>query len=420
MSFGNTRHFVFILVLLGTVFVYIIISNVFQLTQPAPHLKETGRHSTTEKRISAFVLILAQPRTGSSFLGQLFNQHPGVFYLYEPLQPFSMFQTLNYVTETSHATLVASFLRNVSRCRLNDFQDYFSFISHSGLSSLHFRLSSKSLSSPPLCKSEATTFDRQSEILNKCPLLNAKAVSLVCAKKRFVAAKILTPRLPEVILKELFEKFHSQTETQIKIIQLVRDPRAMVWSMIQMGLIERGIKNNNARTDYSSKKQNSTSQPLRRRYSATLGHNFIKQVKLLCKRMTKVSLHAWSKRGADQHRIVRYEELARSTFTFAGKIFEFTGIDFAQEVKEWLRRDSLFDENGSSDGERSYSTSNRNITVTINVWRESLTFLETSLIDKECAYFMQKFGYKFIDNVDVLTNISISLLQPLRNSFNTE
>ena len=423
MSFGNTRHFVFILVLLGTVFVYIIISNVFQLTQPAPHLKETGRHSTTEKRISAFVLILAQPRTGSSFLGQLFNQHPGVFYLYEPLQPFSMFQTLNYVTETSHATLVASFLRNVSRCRLNDFQDYFSFISHSGLSSLHFRLSSKSLSSPPLCKSEATTFDRQSEILNKCPLLNAKAVSLVCAKKRFVAAKILTPRLPEVILKELFEKFHSPAETQIKIIQLVRDPRAMVWSMIQMGLIERGIKNNNARTDYSSKKQNSTSQPLRRRYSATLGHNFIKQVKLLCKRMTKdvnISLHAWSKRGADQHRIVRYEELARSTFTFAGKIFEFTGIDFAQEVKEWLRRDSLFDENGSSDGERSYSTSNRNITVTINVWRESLTFLETSLIDKECAYFMQKFGYKFIDNVDVLTNISISLLQPLRNSFNTE
>ena len=189
MSFGNTRHFVFILVLLGTVFVYIIISNVFQFSHPAPHLKEIGRRSTTEKRISAFVLILAQPRTGSSFLGQLFNQHPGVFYLYEPLQPFSMFQTLNYVTETSHATIVASFLRNLSRCRLNDFQDYFSFISHSGLSSPHFRLSSKSLSSPPLCKSEATTFDRQSEILNKCPLLNAKAVSLVCAKRGLLQPK---------------------------------------------------------------------------------------------------------------------------------------------------------------------------------------------------------------------------------------
>ena len=423
MSFGNTRNFVFILVLLGTVFVYIIISNVFQLTQPAPHLKETGRHSTTEKRISTFVLILAQPRTGSSFLGQLFNQHPGVFYLYEPLQPFSMFQTLNYVTDEGHATLVASFLRNLSRCSLNDFQDYFSFISHSGLSSPHFRLSSKSLSSPTLCKSEATTFDRQSEILSKCPVLNAKAVSLVCAKKRFVAAKILTPRLSKVILKErLFEEFHSQAETQIKIIQLVRDPRAMVWSMIQMGLIERGIKNNHARTGYSNKKQNSTFPPLRRGNSTTPGHNFIKQVKLLCKRITKdvnISLHLLSKRSADQHRIVRYEELARSTLTFARKIFQFTGIEFAQAVKEWFQRNRMFDKNGSNHGERSYSTSNRNITVTINIWRESLTFLETSLIDKECAYFMQKFGYKFIDNVDVLTNISINLLQPLRNSFYT-
>lgn len=422
MSFGSTRHFVFILVLLGTAFVCIIMSNVFQFSQPAPHLKVTGRHSATEKRISAYVLILAQPRTGSSFLGQLFNQHPGVFYLYEPLQPFSMFQTLNYVTEKGHATLVASFLRNLSRCSLNAFQDYFSFISHSGLSSPHFRLSSKSLSSPPLCKSEATTLDRQSEILKKCPLLNAKAVSLVCAKKKFVAAKILTPRLPEVILKELLEQFHSQAETQIKIIQLVRDPRAMVWSMIKMGLIERGIENNNGRTDYSNEKQNSTSQPLGRRNSTTLGHSFIKQVKLLCNRITKdvnISLHLLSKRGADQRRIVRYEELARSTLTFARKIFEFTGIDFAIEVNDWLRRNRLFDKNRSSDSEQSYSTSNRNTTVTINFWRESLTFLETSVIDKECACFMLKFGYKFIDNVDVLTNISISLLQPLRNSFYT-
>ena len=68
MSFGKTRHFVFIFVLLGTVFVYIIISNVFQLTQPAPHLKETGRHSTTEKKISTFVLINPRPTKNRFFI----------------------------------------------------------------------------------------------------------------------------------------------------------------------------------------------------------------------------------------------------------------------------------------------------------------------------------------------------------------
>ena len=422
MSLGNTRLLIFILVLLGTDIVYNIISDVFKFTQPAPYLKETGHPNAVERKRSAYLLILAQPRTGSSFLGQLFNQHPGVFYLYEPLHTFSMFQTLNYVTEKGHATLVASFLRSLSRCSLNDFQDYFSFISHPWLSSPHFRLSSKSLSSPPLCKSEATSFDGQSEILKKCPPLNAKDVSFVCAKKRFVAAKILTQRLPEVILKNLFEEFHSQAETRFKIIQLVRDPRAMVWSMIKLGLMERGIKNYSTAIEYSNEKLDSTSQPLRRRNSAILGHNFIKQVKLLCSRMTKdvtISLQFSSKSSADHYRIVRYEEVASRTLVFARKIFDFTGIDFALEVKEWLRRNTLFDKNERSAGERSYSTSNRNITFAVNSWRTSLSFLEVSIIDKECAYFMQNFGYKFIDNVDILTNISISLLQPVRKTFYT-
>ena len=136
------------------------------------------------------------------------------------------------------------------------------------------------------------------------------------------------------------------------------------------------------------------------RNSATLGHNFVKQGKLLCNRMTRdvnISLHLSSKNSANRYRIVRYEELASNTLMFARKIFEFTGIDFALEVKEWLRRNRLFDKNESNAGERSYSTSNRNISVTLNSWRKSLSHLKTSVIDKECAYLMHNFGYKFID-----------------------
>lgn len=192
--------------------------------------------------------------------------------------------------------------------------------------------------------------------------------------------------------------------------------------MMKMGLIDRGIKNYNARTENSNKKQDSISQPLRSSTLASLAHRFIKKVKLLCNRMTKdvnISLHLSSKLSEDHYRIVRYEELASSTPTFARRIFGFTEIDFALGVKEWLRRNSLFDKNESSAGERTYSTSSRNTTVTVNSWRKSLSFLETSIIDKECSYFIQNFGYIFIDNVDVLTNISISLLHPSRNSFYT-
>ena len=36
------------------------------------------------------VLILAHRRSGSSFLGQIFNSHPEVFYIYEPLIAFQL------------------------------------------------------------------------------------------------------------------------------------------------------------------------------------------------------------------------------------------------------------------------------------------------------------------------------------------
>ena len=36
--------------------------------------------SSTSKRVN--VIIVSEPRSGSSFLGQIFNQHPNVFYLY--------------------------------------------------------------------------------------------------------------------------------------------------------------------------------------------------------------------------------------------------------------------------------------------------------------------------------------------------
>ena len=44
--------------------------------------------SSTSKRVS--VIIVSEPRSGSSFWGQIFNQHPNVFYLFEPLRAVSV------------------------------------------------------------------------------------------------------------------------------------------------------------------------------------------------------------------------------------------------------------------------------------------------------------------------------------------
>ena len=49
----------------------------------------TMRHTSVIPRQKSGVVLLTYYRSGSSFLGQLFNQHPDVFYHFEPLFPYS-------------------------------------------------------------------------------------------------------------------------------------------------------------------------------------------------------------------------------------------------------------------------------------------------------------------------------------------
>ena len=62
--------------------------------------------SSTSKRVN--VIIVSEPRSGSSFWGQIFNQHPNVFYLFEPLRAVTVITNedlyLNLPSEQSTRT----------------------------------------------------------------------------------------------------------------------------------------------------------------------------------------------------------------------------------------------------------------------------------------------------------------------------
>ena len=349
---------------------------------------------------SASLLILAQPRMGSSFLGQLFNQHPDVFFLYEPLHSFSMFKKLNYVSAMNYSQLVASFLRNAHSCRFSGFQDYFSFISHPGLSSPHFRLSSKALSSPPLCDSSVATFSNHSLILSKCPLLNATTVSLVCSSRKLVVTKVLIHRLPSYDLQQYPKR----------VIHLVRDPRAVVWSMLRMGLLTRG--------DTGADGNNcSWKLPLTPELTKESVCSFSKQVRLVCDQMAKdvyFSKH-FPKRLGQLYKIVRYEELASNMAHLTPQLFDFAGLDISPEVTELIRGNTILNASHGEDAQQSYSTTNRNAVATLNSWRSGLTFDETGVIDKECADFIKNFGYGFAESEQKLRNTNASLLESRNN-----
>ena len=47
------------------------------------------KHGKALRKQTKATVLLTYYRSGSSFLGQLFNQHPDVFYHFEPLFPFT-------------------------------------------------------------------------------------------------------------------------------------------------------------------------------------------------------------------------------------------------------------------------------------------------------------------------------------------
>ena len=74
--------------------------------------------SSTSKRVK--VIIASEPRSGSSFLGQIFNQHPNVFHLFEPLRAVTVVTNedlyLNLPSE-NYNRLALKLLFEILNCR---------------------------------------------------------------------------------------------------------------------------------------------------------------------------------------------------------------------------------------------------------------------------------------------------------------
>lgn len=93
--------------------------------QEEVELDDLGSHSGGRKHI----LLLAATRTGSSFVGEFFNQHKeNMFYLYEPL--WHVERMLTMATEANNGTLLAEVYRDVLQgLFLCDFSPLEKFIS---------------------------------------------------------------------------------------------------------------------------------------------------------------------------------------------------------------------------------------------------------------------------------------------------
>ncbi|KAM9726280.1 carbohydrate sulfotransferase 3a [Menidia menidia] len=337
------------------------------------------------------VLLMATTRTGSSFVGEFFNQHgESMFYLFEPL--WHVERMLATATEANNGTVLAGIYRDVLQALfLCDFSPLEKFISPPPQDhvtpDLFRRESSLSLCEEPVCTPVIKdVFERYHCKTRRCGPLNLTLASESCLSKQQYAIKTVRVRQLDTL-----QPLVQDPRLDVKIIQLVRDPRAILASRM---------------VAFSSKYQ--TWKAWAQDGQVPEDDEEVKRLKGNCDhvRMSAevgLSQPHWLRK---RYMLVRYEDIARYPMQKAEEMYKFTGIPFSSQAREWILRNTQTTQVASG----IYSTQ-KNSSEQAEKWRFSIPFTLAQVVQKVCGPTMKLFGYKFVDDENTLINKSISLLE---------
>lgn len=354
-------------------------------------LENYSEHQGVVRNGRKHILLLATTRTGSSFVGEFFNQQgDNMFYLFEPLWHVEKMLTLE--TGGTNATVAAKAYRDVlQQLFLCDFSLLESFIEPLPVdhitTALFRRESSSSLCEESVCSPTIKgVFEPYHCRTRRCGPLNLTMASESCLQKEHRAIKSVRVRQLET-LRPLAE----DPRLDVKFIQLVRDPRAVLAS--RMVAFEAKYKNwkqwamdgDVPIDDDEVRKLKGNCDNIR--LSAEIG---LKQPQWLRKR----------------YMLVRYEDIARFPMRKAAEMYRFTGIPFTPQVKSWILRNIQASKKASG----VYSTQ-KNSSEQVEKWRFNLPFKIAQVVQKVCGPTLKLFGYKFVSSEEMLTDKSISLIE---------
>lgn len=147
----------------------------------------------------------------------------------------------------------------------------------------------------------------------------------------------------------------------LKVIYLVRDPRAVIQSRISLNLVD----------DQNVEEESSE----------------------LCGRMENDVEIIEQSRNKNRIKIVQYEHFASNTVSTAKDIFNFIDYEIDSEVLQWIKANSVRSVDGNP-----FSTS-RNSARSIDKWISKISFKTAKQIDKICDKLYNRYGYQSFDEI---------------------
>lgn len=327
---------------------------------------DTKRNSSKYKN----VLIMASTRTGSSFVGDIFNQHgESMFYLYEPL---------HHVRKSKNATgppieeLHRDVIRALFQCDFSLLEKFIHPPPKNHITNALFRReSSLALNEKPVCTR------------HPCGPLNLTLASESCLSRQHHTIKTISLQKLDIL-----QPLMDDPNMDFKIIQLIRDPRAIIASRME------------AFSDYKMWKAWAQSGKVPE------DNESVMDIKKYCTQIKFDAELGFSQTRwlNDRYKLVRYEDVTSQPLRKAEEMYNFTGIPFNSRVSKWISR------NTQKTDHKIYSTQ-RNASEQADKWRKAFPFTLAQVVQKVCEPAMKLFGYKSVGNEKTLRDLSFSLTE---------
>ncbi|KAL8608916.1 hypothetical protein ACOMHN_009777 [Nucella lapillus] len=340
-----------------------------------PVFAESASNSSAEVKL----ILLTYMRSGSSFTGDLFNHHPDVFYVYEPLYPVKWFfsrgepasflnrQPISPKELPLHVLqnhVISSYLNCSMHALYLRALTYFGLFFGQKTRTFHHCLQVRPGSALP-----------HSHIIQNClPLLKTP-----CLSSKVIVLKVVRFSM------ETVEDF-LKNDPKVKVIHLLRDPRATLRSQRAKGMFKK-------------------------RDITRISHRF-------CQRVLYDLRHADTLRRTFPGRVIlaRYEDLADEPIRMPEKLFEFTGLKSRNvRLREYIWK---LTSAGLPDNSLGF-TQRRSSKETAQLWRKRLDFVSSRVIDKNCEDVYKHLGYLPLCTEADLKNVSVPAYVHQRDSWHS-
>lgn len=384
----------FLLQAISLICVYLLSAKTLPKVNAWPQIRPVeGQHEqgdlkelrATNENGKRTLIIVSHGRSGSSLMGDIFNHHPSVFYMYEPFQTVDRVirrRTRSGIDEVNHRDLAKEFLNGMLRCKfenqlfLNDIEIYYRKQKHPRVS--------QAIASPPLCPYEPSDTRWDPKL---CPPMTSESLGSACKTYNLTVLKVLQSRIPENNIRIILDAC-SRPDVDCKILFLVRDPRAVIPSSRSTGFFQEAAGDFGKRGTrlYSYWRCKETEDNL----------EIIKRLPDSLRRQIKLQ---------------RYEDLAFDPLKALSILYKFAGLNELESVREWLNVTTRQTRNDCNEMDGVQATCTKDDAwVAANRWRWKVHPQEINIIEKYCKEAMRLLGYTAVDNsYELLMNQSIPL-----------